>query len=118
MLKERKSFEERLKQEAHLRILKILKETTEESGDLQVNHTPPEICSMMLDKVDLASAKNVLVLFNLEFLYELRLRGYEGDVYYFTQSEKEVEIAKQLIPNIRIKYIDKKESALDYMNTW
>lgn len=118
MLKERKSFEERLKQEAHSRIVKILKETTESSADLQINHTPPEICSMMLDKVDLSSAKNVLALFNVEFLYELRLREYKGDVYYFTQSEKEVAVAKELMPNVIIKYIDKKESALEYMNTW
>jgi hypothetical protein len=118
MIAREKIDREKIAQKAKEKIVAIMKEITETSGDLQINHTPPEICEMMLDKVDLDKAESVLVLFNVEFLYELRARGYKGLIYYFTQSMKEVEFAKKLIPDVIIKYIDRKESALDYMSTW
>lgn len=111
-------FIQKVKEEARRRVVSVMKEITETSGDLQINHTPPDICREMLDKVDLEKAENVLVLFNIELLYELRLRGYSGEVYYFTQSQKEVDFAKKLIPDVKLKYIDKEEDPFEFMNTW
>lgn len=110
--------QERIAQRAKEKLVRIMKEVTESSGDLQINHTPPEICEMMLDKVDLEKAKSVMVLFNVELVYELTRREYKGDIYYFTQSLKECDFVKELCPDVIIKYIDKKENPLLFMETW
>jgi len=50
------------------KIMETLKDVAENSDDVQNNHTPMEICNMMLEKVDLEKAQSVLVIYNVELL--------------------------------------------------
>ena len=61
-----KKVSEQIKTKAYeIGVMKLLKEIAEAGDDVHGNHTPLEICDMMLDKVDLASAKSILVLYNI-----------------------------------------------------
>ena len=55
-----KKVSEQLKTKAYeIGVMKLLKEVAESGEDVHENHTPLEICDMMLDKVDLVSAKSI-----------------------------------------------------------
>ena len=100
-------------------IMKQLKDVAENSGDIQSNHTPMEICNMMLEKVDLEKAQSVLVLYNVELLFAFRKAKYQGQVTFFTQSLAKKEWAQKLLPGVVVEYIDKEENPLYFMeNQW
>jgi hypothetical protein len=96
-----------------------LKEVAESGSDVHENYTPAEICDMMLDKVDLAKAETVLVLYNIELLFALKKRKFSGHVTFFTQSEVKAGLAPKIFSNITVEYIDKEANPLYHMeNKW
>jgi len=96
-----------------------LKEVAESGSDVHENYTPAEICDMMLDKVDLAKAETVLVLYNIELLFALKKRKFSGHVTFFTQSEEKAGLAPKIFSNITVEYIDKEANPLYHMeNKW
>ena len=100
-------------------IQSALKGLATDGSDLHENYTPPAICDMMLDKLDLTQPKSILVLYNLELLFALRLRKYTGPVTFFTQSPTKAEIAPKFLPGVAVEYIDKEENPLYFMeNKW
>lgn len=100
-------------------IQSALKGLATDGSDLHENYTPPVICDMMLDKLDLTQPKSILVLYNLELLFALRLRKYTGPVTFFTQSPTKAEIAPKFLPGVAVEYIDKEENPLYFMeNKW
>lgn len=102
-----------------VKIMEELKSVAENSDDLQNNHTPMEICEMMLEKVDLTKAKSILVLYNVELLFALRKAKYQGQVTFFTQSIAKKDWAEKLLPGVVVEYIDKEENPLYFMeNQW
>lgn len=101
------------------KIMETLKDVAENSDDVQNNHTPMEICNMMLEKVDLEKAQSVLVLYNVELLFALRKAKYQGQVTFFTQSIDKKIWAQKLLPGVVVEYIDKEENPLYFMeNQW
>lgn len=92
-----------------------LREIAEDKNDLQENFTPLEVCDMMLDKVDLNSAKSILVLYNIEIVFALRMRDYKGEVTFFTSSLKKCEIAPKFLPGIKVEYIEKSKDPLQHL---
>jgi len=88
--------------------------TTEE--DFHNQHTPFEICDEMLGKIEgLNSGMEILVMFNLEFVYKLKEkfgRGGMENIWFLTPCEAKKEFAKSLGVNenhIRIySYKDKR----------
>lgn len=100
-----------------VKIMEELKSVAENSDDLQNNHTPMEICEMMLEKVDLTKAKSILVLYNVELLFALRKAKYQGQVTFFTQSIAKKDWAEKLLPGVVVEYIDKEENPLYFMET-
>ena len=115
-----KKVSEQLKTKAYeIGVMKLLKEVAESGDDVHENHTPLEICDMMLDKVDLVSAKSILVLYNIELLFALRKEKYQGHVTFFTQSTKKAELAPKIFEGVNVEYIDKEENPLYLMeNKW
>jgi len=99
------------------KIMETLKDVAENSDDVQNNHTPMEICNMMLEKVDLEKAQSVLVIYNVELLFALRKAKYQGQVTFFTQSLAKKEWAEKLLPGVVVEYIDKEENPLYFMET-
>ena len=100
-------------------IQSALKGLATDGSDLHENYTPPVICDMMLDKLDLTQHKSILVLYNLELLFALKLRKYTGPVTFFTQSPTKAEIAPKFLPGVAVEYIDKEENPLYFMeNKW
>jgi len=96
-----------------------LRKVAESGSDVHENYTPAEICDMMLDKVDLTKAKNVLVLYNIELLFALKLRKFSGHVTFFTQSQEKAGWAPKIFSNVTVEYIDKEENPLYHMeNKW
>ena len=96
-----------------------LKEVAESGSDVHENYTPAEICDMMLDKVDLAKAETVLVLYNIELLFALKKRKFSGHVTFFTQSQEKAGLAPKIFSNLTVEYIDKEENPLYHMeNKW
>lgn len=98
-------------------IQSALKGLATDGSDLHENYTPPVICDMMLDKLDLTQPKFILILYNLELLFALRLRKYTGPVTFFTQSPTKAEIAPKFLPGVAVEYIDKEENPLYLMET-
>jgi len=98
-------------------IQSALKGLATDGSDLHENYTPPVICDMMLDKLDLTQPKSILILYNLELLFALRLRKYTGPVTFFTQSPTKAEIAPKFLPGVAVEYIDKEENPLYFMET-
>lgn len=92
-----------------------LREIAEDKDDLQENFTPLEVCDMMLDKIDLNSAKSILVLYNIEIIFALMQRKYTGDVTFFTSSLKKCEIAPKFLPRVKIEYIEKSKDPLQHL---
>ena len=92
-----------------------LREIAEDKNDLQENFTPLEVCDMMLDKVDLNSAKSILVLYNIEIVFALRTRNYKGEVTFFTSSLKKCEIAPKFLPGIKVESIEKSKDPLQHL---
>lgn len=100
-------------------IQSALKGLATDGSDLHENYTPPVICDIMLDKLDLTQPKSILVLYNLELLFALKLRKYTGPVTFFTQSPTKAEIAPKFLPGVEVEYIDKEENPLYFMeNKW
>ena len=93
-----------------------LREIAEDKNDLQENFTPLEVCDMMLDKVDLNAAKSILVLYNIEIIFALRLREYKGEVTFFTSSLKKCEIAPKFLPQVKIEYIEKDKDPFQHLS--
>ena len=93
-----------------------LREIAEDKNDLQENFTPLEVCDMMLDKVNLNAAKSILVLYNIEIIFALRLREYKGEVTFFTSSLKKCEIAPKFLPQVKIEYIEKDKDPLQHLS--
>lgn len=130
ILQTQKEFTQRLRKEKGInqevankqretKILETLKHVAENSDDIQNNHTPLEICNMMLEKVDLKKAKSILVLYNVELLFALRKAKYQGQVTFFTQSIDKKIWAEKLLPGVVVEYIDKEENPLYFMeNQW
>lgn len=98
-------------------IQSALKGLATDGSDLHENYTPTVICDMMLDKLDLTQPKSILILYNLELLFALRLRKYTGPVTFFTQSPTKAEIAPKFLPGVAVEYIDKEENPLYFMET-
>lgn len=115
-----KKVSEQLKTKAYeIGVMKLLKEVAESGEDVHENHTPLEICDMMLDKVDLVSARSILVLYNIELLFALRKEKYKGQVTFFTQSTKKADLAPKIFEGVVVEYIDKEENPLYFMeNQW
>jgi hypothetical protein len=84
----------------------MMKVVSESGEDLQNNYTPEEICSMLLEKIDLDGNKSMLVLYNIEIIFHLWKRGYQGQVTFFTSSQKKIDFAKKLFGGIKIEYIE------------
>lgn len=115
----KKTSEQILAKAYEIGVMKLLKEVAENGDDVHENHTPSEICEMMLDKVDLASAKSILVLYNIELLFALRKAKYQGHVTFLTQSPKKAELAPKIFGGVVVEYIDKEENPLYLMeNKW
>jgi len=70
-----------------------------------------------LDKVDLASAKSILVLYNIELLFALRKVKYKGQVTFFTQSTKKADLAPKIFDGVVVEYINKEDNPLYFMET-
>jgi hypothetical protein len=115
-----KKVSEQIKTKAYgIGVMKLLKEVAEAGDDVHGNHTPLEICDMMLDKVDLVLAKSILVLYNIELLFALRKEKYKGQVTFFTQSTKKADLAPKILEGVAVEYIDKEENPLYFMeNKW
>jgi hypothetical protein len=94
-----------------------LKSIAESGSDVHQNHTPAEICDMMLDKLDLSQPKSVLVLYNIELLFALKKRKFSGPVTFFTQSQEKADLAPKIFSNLTVEYIDKEENPLYHMET-
>lgn len=108
-----------LEKEIRKRNYKDIEKIVTEGEDLQNNYTPPEICNMMLSKLDLNKNKSILILYTVEILYELKKLNYKGSVTFFTQSLEKKELAKKLLPGVIVEYIDIEENPLMYMEkTW
>jgi len=113
-----KKVSEQLKTKAYeIGVMKLLKEVAESGDDVHENHTPLEICDMMLDKVDLVSAKSILVLYNIELLFTLRKEKYKGQVTFFTQSTKKADLAPKIFDGVVVEYINKEDNPLYFMET-
>lgn len=94
-----------------------LKSVAESGSDVHQNHTPAEICDMMLDKLDLSQPKSMLVLYNIELLFALKKRKFSGPVTFFTQSQEKADLAPKIFSNLTVEYIDKEENPLYHMET-
>lgn len=67
-------------------------------GGIQVNHTPWVVINRMLSKVELSSAKSILILFNLEFLEVIFTEHPEvmGKITFMADSILEQEFAQKV----------------------
>jgi hypothetical protein len=97
---------------------KHLKEIAECKDDVHTNYTPPEICDMMLEKINLSGDKTVLVLYNLELVFALMRRGFKGKITFFTQSERKRNLAPKIFEEITVQYITKEEDPISFMSKW
>ena len=105
--------EERKNRERNERVLEIIKGIAESEEDLQNNYTPPEICDTLLEKIDLKGNKSILILYNIELIFSLYKSKYQGQITFFTSSEKKMEFAKKLFGDIKVEYIEESEDPLE-----
>ena len=106
---------DQINEQRTLRVMSALKEISELGDDVQKNHTPLEICEMILSKVDLNKAKSILVLYNIELIFALKKAKYEGKITFLTSSIKKVELVQKMNYNVKIEYIDKEENPLYHL---
>jgi hypothetical protein len=106
---------DKINEERSRRIMSALKEISEIGDDNQQNHTPLEICEMMLSKVDLKKAKSILVLYNVELIFALKKSKYEGKITFLTSSLKKVELVQKMNYNVSIEYIEKDKNPLYHL---
>lgn len=92
-----------------------MKAVAESGEDLQNNYTPEEICNMLLDKIQLDGNKSILVLYNIEIVFQLWKRRFSGKLTFFTSSEEKSEFAKKLFPDVCVEYIALEENPIHYL---
>jgi hypothetical protein len=108
-------------QKRNEKILELVKEIAESGEDIQENYTPPEICDMLLEKIDLKGNKSILILYNVEIIFSLYKSKYQGQITFLTSSQRKVDFSKKLFGGIKIEYIEESEDPLkrlEEMKKW
>jgi len=108
-------------QKRNEKILELVKEIAESGEDIQENYTPPEICDMLLEKIDLKGNKSILILYNVEIIFSLYKSKYQGQITFLTSSQRKVDFAKKLFGGIKIEYIEEEVDPLkrlEEMKKW
>jgi len=106
---------DKINEERSKKIMSALKEISELGDDNQENHTPLEICDMILSKVDLDKTKSILVLYNIELVFSLKKAKYEGRIKFLTSSLKKMELVQKMNYNVEIEYINKDENPIYHL---
>jgi hypothetical protein len=117
----KKTRKEKTEDRIDEKLYEMMKWVAKSGEDLQENYTPPQICDMLLEKIDLKGNKSILVLYNIEIVFSLYKSKYKGQITFLTASQRKVDFARKLFGGIKIEYISEGENPLlrlEEMKAW